>query len=480
MILHKKNGKHPLIRVILKTILFMAVFLLTSVISKPADAFSYDTSLKRLASYYYRDQSEPLLKNSYYPSKNGIWSKKSLRFSIIDRMRYDQALRCMIDDDIAHFSLLSKLQTKAHSFVITSGPALSIADRTALCMFTGDIMCLKGQQYSARTNQGYDFWPSYCFVSSLFDHADLVCGNLETLISRSNPLTSEQVYAENGQPLCHGPEELLRALKKAGYDVLVTANNHAYDWGITGVNETKKQLDMYGFANTGTSYSNDTYDLPSSDNRNYLIIDVNGIKMAILSCTYPCNQREQFIQDGSPSVINLYDIDMIRNNIVSAKAEGAEFVTVYCHWGIENTEELNYAQINGSREIAEAGADLIIGSHPHCLQGCEYIKTSDDRNVLCMYSMGNFCSSMSRIINNDTIILSVTLSFEKNSDRPVISSASYIPCRVTSYRGHLNVVIPTDPEINGGHSSSDLTEAACRIEEVINGVLPVYNGVHPF
>ena len=99
----------------------------------------------------------------------------------------------------------------------------------AVCMFVGDLMCLKGQQYAAEVKGGYDFWPSYSYVAKQFKTADFVCGNLETLLSESNPITKIQVNAANGQPQCNGPKVYLDALRRAGIDMVVTANNHTCD-----------------------------------------------------------------------------------------------------------------------------------------------------------------------------------------------------------------------------------------------------------
>ena len=330
-----------------------------------------------------------------------------------------------------------------------------------LLMFTGDFMCLRGQQYSAEIKGGYNFSPSFAFVEPLFKSADFVCGNLETLISKSNPLTKNQ-NTVNGQPQCNGPEAYLSALKKAGVDAVVTANNHCCDWGKSGINETKQMLEKHKIPNVGTN--------SEGENNRYIIINVKGINIAVLSYSHIINQRGKMSAYDLETMVNCYDIVQVNKDIHDAKENGADFVAVYCHWGTENTEELNWFQKNDSKDIANAGADIIIGSHPHCLQRCEYIQTDDNRQVMCMYSMGNFVSSMAREINNDTIILCVKINKNPYNKRVLIKDISYIPCFVTSYNGKNNVIIPDLPEYNGNITNSTLTASLKRISRIFSNI----------
>ncbi|MCR5330067.1 MAG: CapA family protein [Lachnospiraceae bacterium] len=344
----------------------------------------------------------------------------------------------------------------------------------AVCCFTGDIMCFRGQQFEASTKHGFDFWPSYRLVAGIFNKADFVCGNLETLLSPSNPLTKDRKTDDDGTPLCNGPVELLNALRKAGYDMFVTANNHSCDYLAEGIVETKKNLNEYNFANTGTSYP----DGQPGPIGNFCIFDVKGIRIAILSYTHLINRRDKMTPEELDTLVNCYDYGNIRRDITTAKAAGAEFVVVYCHWGIENTEEITNYEILDSVKIAEAGADLIIGSHPHCLQSGRFIETSDGRRVFCIYSMGNFCSSMERVFNNDTVIL--RLELERDPSGSINSALSYIPCRVMSHGSCSHVVVPIEPELNGGLSDKRLEETDERIslimEKIENGTFARYSG----
>ena len=409
---------------------------------------------------------------SYTPGADGIWRRTNTSFL----SEYVEFLRKMslYSPQISRLDSGSIRLDESVSFGTGFNPFSTETQKkvkTAECMFTGDLMCLKGQQFAAGVKSSYDFWPSYKYVAKVFEKADFVCGNLETLLSESNPITKNQVNAKNGQPQCNGPRIYLDAIREAGFDMLVTANNHTCDWGAVGITETKKHLEEYGFANTGTHY----YDTPADGPEDrFVIFDVNGINIAILSYTHIINQRGYLTADQMEKMVHTFDRDKAKEDIKAAKDKGADFVVVYCHWGIENTETLNSAQLNDSKFLAESGADLIIGSHPHCLQKCEYLDTKDGRKVLCMYSMGNFCSSMVRDINNDTIILKVTIEkrAEQTGSTTSMTDASYIPCHVMSKDNHSFVVVPVSEILNGGYTSTVLDSAKKRIDKIMNGVIP--------
>ena len=397
----------------------------------------------------------------FAPDSTGTWRKTGTTdlSTYVDLMRKSATvspLATKLDDGSILFS--------DNSFALRDATSL-----TATCMFTGDLMCLKGQQFAAGVKSSYDFWPMYKYVAPIFSTADFVCGNLESLLSESNPITKNQVNAANGQPQCNGPKIYLNALRKAGFDMLVTANNHTCDWGATGITETKTHLEEFGFANTGTHFFED----PAGEEEDrFVIFDVNGIKLAILSYTHIINQRGYLNATQMDKMVHLFDREKVKADIDSAREKGADFVAVYCHWGIENTETLNSYQLNDSKFLVESGVDLIIGSHPHCLQRCEYIESESGKKVLCMYSMGNFCSSMVRDINNDTIILKVTLEKSISENETTMTSASYIPCHAMTKDGHSFVVVPTSSDLNGGYKSSILDSAKARIDKIMNNVIP--------
>lgn len=327
----------------------------------------------------------------------------------------------------------------------------------ATVMITGDLMCLRAQQYGAKNKNTYIFNDSFSYAKQIFLNSDLVIGNLETLTSHSNFYTFEQKILE-GSPNCNAPATFLDALRYAGFDAVVTANNHCLDGGMTGIRETIEKLQEYHIAQVGTYLEND---IPR-----FLLYEVNGIKIGVLSYTEYINFRESLPANDLNSFVNCYSKKSVERDVKEAKKAGAEFIIAYNHWGIENTTVITKLQKQHAIEMAEAGVDVIIGSHPHCLQEAVYIKTSDNRQVLCMYSMGNFVSSMATEANNDTIILRLLVI--KEDGKVKLKQSGYYPLKVfPTYENKHYIVVPTQKEFHKGINTTALEKVGKRIKNVL-------------
>ena len=267
----------------------------------------------------------------------------------------------------------------------------------------------------------FDFAKSFQYVKNIFAQGDLVIGNLETMLSQSSPL-GMQIRQLEDKPYLNGPISYLDALTYAGYDLLTMANNHNCDTGVRGILETIENVDSYKFMRTGL--------FASEDETRYLIVDVNGIKIGFVAYAVYYNQKDNNLtEEGQAVMLNRFSTDQARADIKAAKANGAEYVIAFLHCGTENTNETNSRQEQNARALAKAGADYIVGSHPHALQRYDIIETADDRQVPVIYSMGNFLSNMSRDINSDTIILRLNLARDEKGE-VTLASQRYYPCKV--------------------------------------------------
>ena len=149
---------------------------------------------------------------------------------------------------------------------------------SAVLMLTGDLMCMSSQQNAVRSGDIYNFNASFDYVKPIFAQADFVMGNLETMLSQTAPYTSEQgkIYAPSGgKPNCNAPATYLDAVCYAGFDAVVTANNHNLDTGVQGIFETLDNLASYKLPQTGI--------FASAEHERFLIFDINGIRVALLS-----------------------------------------------------------------------------------------------------------------------------------------------------------------------------------------------------
>jgi len=351
--------------------------------------------------------------------------------------------------------------TKQADAAYTNGGS---GDRATLfCL--GDLMCLGGQQKTARTDGGWDFTGSFSQVKELFSQADLVVGNLETVVAHSYPYTSEYTPAEGEKPFCNAPSSYVEALRWSGLDGVVTSNNHCADCGKLGIRQTLEQLARYDLFQTGIALD---VNAPP-----YVIAQVNGIRVGFLSYSTAFNgKHRKYSEQEQEALLHLFTEENVKNGVAAAKAAGAEYVVVYIHWGTENVHEPDGQQRSHDQVVADAGADFIVGSHPHVLQPATVLTSADGRQVPCIYSMGNFVSSMARESNNDTIVLSLTLC--RTEQGVVLENWGYYPCHVFSrYGEERRVVVPCYVD----EDDEDLQQAAERIAGIMGeDIAPIWPG----
>lgn len=335
----------------------------------------------------------------------------------------------------------------------------------ALLMFTGDLMNQTRQQEAAKTEDGtYIYNDSFNMVKSIFSQADFVAGNLESLLSNTSPYMSEE-KALGGQPHCNGPSTYLDALKYAGFDALVNSNNHITDNGERGILQTLDLLEQYKFAYTGA--------FRNKEEQRFIIVDINGIKVALMSYSEKFNGKDITLnEDIRETMINRYTKEAVEKDVKEAKVMGAEYIIAYNHWGVEYTNDYNEAQAKSAEDMANAGVDFIIGSHPHALQTSEVINTKNNRKVPVIYSLGNFISHQYKPVTKDNFILTLNLKRDKDG-KVYLADKGYIPCYVfEEYDDIPYLVTPISKDFNGGIEDSELNESYMRIKNVVNGSIP--------
>ena len=175
------------------------------------------------------------------------------------------------------------------------------------------------QQEAAKTEDGtYVYNDSFSMVKSIFSQADFVAGNLESLLSNTSPYMSEE-KALGGQPHCNGPSTYLDALKYAGFDALVNSNNHITDNGERGILQTLDLLKQYKFAYTGA--------FRNKEEQRFIIVDVNGIKVALMSYSEKFNGKDITLdEDVREIMINRYTKEAVERDVKDAKAMVAEYI----------------------------------------------------------------------------------------------------------------------------------------------------------
>jgi len=245
-------------------------------------------------------------------------------------------------------------------------------------------------------------------VRHVFEGKDILFGNLETVLSDRGRKTEQAV-------LLHSPPEKVKYLKDAGFDVLNIANNHILDSGVDGFKDTLDTLSKGGLTFIGAS--NNEY------SSSYAIVERNEIKLGFLGHTIGRFNVPQGIS------INKLKEKKIIIDIESIK-EKCDFTIVSLHWGTENVFYPSPKQIDLAHKLVDHGATLILGHHPHVIQGIEEYK-----NGLIAYSLGNFQfdPKLSQSKTNDSMILSVNFSkagLQEYKVLPIVINADFLPCVV--------------------------------------------------
>jgi hypothetical protein len=272
-------------------------------------------------------------------------------------------------------------------------------------VFTGDIMGHDSQIASALATgeSGYDYKPCFQYLRPYLQEADLVIGNLE--VTFAGP-------PYKGYPAFSSPDELADALKWAGFDILVNANNHALDRGRSGLERTVEVLQDKDLVQTGTFT-----DATSRSSHYPLVLEKHGIRIALLNYTYGTNG----IKDRPPAIVNRIDTAMIREDMLKALTAEPDFILVTMHWG----NEYQLSESNQQQELAaflfNEGAHAVIGSHPHVVQA---IRGNGTGNLVA-YSMGNLISNQRDRNRNGGIAFEIELS--KDGEGSEISAFSYLP-----------------------------------------------------
>lgn len=277
---------------------------------------------------------------------------------------------------------------------------------------TGDVLLEDG----ILNYFGSGDWGGYMDqLQPYFGQDDLTIANQEV------PIAGEEMGIEGIDYRFNAPAATAQNLKTAGIDFVSLANNHAMDRGFEGLVKTQENLDTAGIGHTGTWTQEQTSDRVS-------IQTINGIKLGIVSYTYGCNQPI----DPAWSV-NVFTDDQLLADVQTARQQ-ADAVIVCMHWGTEFTYDLNEDQTILSQQIADAGADVIIGNHPHCIQPASWLESADGRKVLCFYSLGNLVSSAYEVSRADETFQNMyevgalgQFTISRTDDNVSVSNAHIIP-----------------------------------------------------
>ena len=299
------------------------------------------------------------------------------------------------------FSCTSVSQEKGDTVKVVSDTIISNANDSLLphritLLFAGDLMQHQGQINAARTPVGYDYSDCFKFVKEEISRADIAVANLEVTLG-GKPY--------RGYPAFSAPDEYLSAIREAGFNVLITANNHCLDRGKKGLERTILMLDSLRIPYAGT-YTN----AETREQRYPLMIEKNGFRIVLLNYTYGTNG----LKATSPNIVNYIDKETMALDIRKAKALQPDVLIACIHWGEEYQSLPNREQTSLADWLLQQGVTHIIGSHPHVVQPMELRTDSTvGSQHAVVYSLGNFISNMSARRTDGGILFKLEL--EKDS-----------------------------------------------------------------
>lgn len=256
---------------------------------------------------------------------------------------------------------------------------------------TGDIIIHESVFVAAKNGNTYDFSDDYEYIKPYYSKYNLSVANLEVNFAPSR--------AYSGYPLFNAPPAIADAVKNAGINLLLTANNHAYDSGAEGFLGTVSVLREKGISNIGTK--------DTENEKLYGIQNANGIKIAAACYTYSTTPSAgkkalngNIMKQGTEKLVGSFDYTKLdefyadaEKALTDMKNQGAEYSVIYMHWGDEYSLTANSRQKQMAQKLCDMGWDAIIGSHPHVIEPFECLTGKNGNQTVCLYSMGNSLSN---------------------------------------------------------------------------------------
>lgn len=287
----------------------------------------------------------------------------------------------------------SQAETPGQAPSDTEEPA---ADYDFTVCFAGDINLAEGWSTTVYLDQQengiYD-----CISEELTDimnAADIMCLNNEFTYSTGGAPLAGKAYTFRALP------ERVEVLHQLGVDAVTLANNHVYDYGKEALLDTFAVLQEAGIPYFGAGQDLEEAMAP-------LYLEADGKTIALVGASRAeKNRMTPQATETEPGILRCYDTTLYKEAIAEAKAN-ADFCIAFVHWGTEYSFDLEQVQLDTGKEYLDAGADVVIGAHSHCLQGMEFYEGKP-----IIYSLGNYWFNEKTL---DTMLVQLRIS--GNADR---------------------------------------------------------------
>ena len=339
---------------------------------------------------------------------------------------------------------------------------------TATIGTVGDLLMHKPVFDTCQQSDGsYNFESIFRYIAGDISSLDYAIANLETTFGGDN-------YKYQGNPAFNCPDALAYSVADAGFDMLLTANNHSGDTMGPGIIRTIEHVRGSGLATLGSQLSGEP---------RYSIVDVNGIKIGMVCYTwsysgdgvnFSLNGLQPVKDEGQMNYFTNKNPDKLYNEaqqiITEMKNQGAEATMMFIHWGVEYVMVENALQDTIAQRLCDMGFDVIVGGHPHVVQPMDLLTSTvdPDHKTVVIYSLGNAVSNQRTGISDlfpagyteDGVLFNVT--FCKYSDGTVyLQDVDVIPTWVDlrTTNGRYYFILPLDgSKMDQWQSQLDLSD----------------------
>ena len=272
----------------------------------------------------------------------------------------------------------------------------------------GDIL-MDGSVRAHINKNGFNYpWDG---VRNYFQKDDITIGNLETSITNNGTKWPNKQFNFRSDP------RNIKAMEEAGIDVVSLANNHSLDYGYNGLIDTLGYIDNSKIKRVGAGHN-------KKDAMKGTIIEKNGVKMGIIGFSRVVPDVKWYATDKRAGLVGAYDphIEEVLGRVREIRDE-VDILVLSIHWGVERSDTPRKQEMDLAKRLVDSGVDIVMGHHPHVLQGIEIYKGKP-----IFYSLGNFVFGTSAELTSNTMIAQVNL-VEKNIDNVKI-----IPCEIVRGR----------------------------------------------
>ncbi|MBR2942583.1 MAG: CapA family protein [Clostridia bacterium] len=322
----------------------------------------------------------------------------------------------------------------------TAAPAAThtpIPQKTTITIAAaGTVYAPKAVRQTVETGADqYDFTPVFAPLEKALGSADLAIATLETTTAGS----------EKGYGNYNTPVQILDALRDCGLDILALATERALDKGYDGLAITMQEMTSRGISFAGAAGDGEAAAATSS---------IGGVQVAVLAYTYGLSgEGEEKTQSDAQGMVAKLDSERIRSDIAAVRHAGANLVIVLPHWGTKNKAATPDEVVALAREMAVAGADIVLGTHPNVVQGIERITATRADGLayetLVCYSLGSLLTDARTEENTAGMAVSIDVTYDPVTRRVEIAAPQVMPLYIARTREEEKTVyrvVPAEDE----------------------------------